>query len=117
MRSLNTLFALGFFSRRVARRITVTSKSSVYLAAIGALCISAQSSATQYFVATSGNDGSTGTMATPFLTVNHCAQIARAGDTCVIRAGTYRESVRPALSGSASAPIAFEAYRREEVTI
>jgi hypothetical protein len=117
MRSLSKLFAIDFFSRHIALRIAVASKSSVYLAAIGMLCISAQSSAVQYFVAISGNDGSAGTMAAPFLTVNHCAQIASAGDTCTIRAGTYRESVRPALSGSASAPITFEAYRREEVTI
>ena len=53
----------------------------------------------------------------PFLTIQHAANIATAGDHVEIRAGTYNETVIPKHSGTASAPIVFEAYKGEGVTI
>lgn len=40
-----------------------------------------------------------------------------AGDTCLIRAGTYRETVVVPKSGTSTAPITFKAYGSEVVTI
>ncbi len=54
-----------------------------------------------YFVATNGSDSNPGTIAAPFQTIQHAASIAGPGDTVDIRGGTYRESVKPARSGSA----------------
>lgn len=71
----------------------------------------------EYFVATNGNDSNAGTLAAPFRTIQKCANVAQAGDTCTIRAGTYREVVTPARSGSAGSPITFRAYAGEAVTI
>lgn len=71
----------------------------------------------EYFVATNGNDSNSGTLAAPFRTIQKCANVAQAGDTCMIRAGMYREVVTPARSGSAGAPITFRAYPGEVVTI
>ena len=60
-----------------------------------------------YFVSTSGDDGNPGTLGAPFRTIQQAANVADAGDTVFIRGGTYRESVRPAHSGTASNPITF----------
>ena len=40
-----------------------------------------------------------------------------AGDTCLIRQGTYRETVRLACSGTVSAPMIFSPYNGEAVTV
>ncbi|MET7280076.1 right-handed parallel beta-helix repeat-containing protein [Kribbella sp. NPDC005582] len=61
------------------------------------------------YVSTTGNDGNAGTAAAPYRTISKCAAIALAGDTCEIAAGTYRETVTPPRSGTATAPITFRA--------
>lgn len=43
--------------------------------------------------------------------------MAQAGDTCSIHSGVYRETVAITHSGSAGAPIQFEAFGRDEVTV
>ena len=73
--------------------------------------------ATTYFVATTGSDSNAGSSAAPFLTIQKCATIAVAGDTCQIGAGIYRETVTPAHSGTATAPINFAAASGAKVTV
>ena len=70
-----------------------------------------------YYVSTQGADGNPGTLSAPFRTIQRGATAAEPGDTVVVRTGTYRESVRPSRSGTADAPITFQAYPGEEVTI
>ncbi|HWE03253.1 MAG TPA: right-handed parallel beta-helix repeat-containing protein [Tepidisphaeraceae bacterium] len=70
-----------------------------------------------WFVAPNGNDKNAGTISQPFLTIQHAAGLAEPGDTVYLRAGTYRETVTPAHSGTASAPITYSAYDNEVVTI
>ncbi|HWE01419.1 MAG TPA: hypothetical protein VG326_03340 [Tepidisphaeraceae bacterium] len=70
-----------------------------------------------WFVSPSGSDKNPGTLAAPFQTIQHAATVAQAGDHVEIRAGTYRETVTPAHSGTAGKPITFEAYNGESVTI
>ena len=70
-----------------------------------------------YFVSTSGADDDAGTLSAPFRTIQRAADVARAGDTVFIRGGTYRETVRPARSGTAAAPITFRPYEGESVTV
>src|SRR5579859_3511318 len=70
-----------------------------------------------YFVSTSGSDGAAGTLHAPFRTIQHAANLARPGDTVLIRGGTYPETVTPARSGTPGAPITFAAYNGENVTI
>ncbi|MBN1674458.1 MAG: fibronectin type III domain-containing protein, partial [Kiritimatiellae bacterium] len=73
---------------------------------------------TEYYVATSGSDGNNGTsLAAPFRTIQKAASVMKPGDVCRIRQGTYRETVRPANSGVAGAPITFEAYNGEDVIV
>jgi hypothetical protein len=82
---------------------------------IGLWASSAQ--ATTYYVSTVGSDSNAGTLALPFRTIQKAVSLMRAGDTCLIRGGTYRETVTPASSGTAGAPIIFVAYPNERVII
>jgi hypothetical protein len=71
-----------------------------------------------YFVDPGGDDDNgLGTQDRPFQTVQKCASLAQPGDTCFIRAGTYRETIAPARSGETGRPITFTAYQKEPVTI
>jgi hypothetical protein len=70
-----------------------------------------------FYVAPDGNDAAAGTIGAPFATIQHFADIAYPGDTCYIRAGTYRETVTPARSGNATAHITYRAYPGETVTV
>jgi hypothetical protein len=69
------------------------------------------------YVATTGNDSNSGTLEKPFLTIQHCATVARSGFTCIVRAGIYRETVIPSSSGTTDAPITFRPYGGETVLI
>ena len=67
--------------------------------------------------AKSGSEANPGSLAQPFATIQKAADVAQAGDTIFIRAGVYRETVVPARSGAAGAPIMFRPYNNESVTI
>jgi Right handed beta helix region len=76
------------------------------------------SSESVYYVAKNGDDSNSGTsLGAPFQTIQKCASVMIQGNTCYIRAGTYRETITPANSGIPSAPIAFQPYDGESVTI
>ncbi|HWE96269.1 MAG TPA: carbohydrate-binding protein [Tepidisphaeraceae bacterium] len=72
---------------------------------------------TSWFVSMSGSDANPGTLALPFATIQHAANLAHAGDVVNIRAGVYRETVSPPNSGVPGAPITFQAYNGETVII
>lgn len=46
-----------------------------------------------YYVATDGNDSNNGSSGTPFLTIQKAADVVSAGDTVIIRDGTYTTTV------------------------
>lgn len=84
----------------------------------GSLAIKAQTSSNKaYYVSTNGDNNNPGTLEQPFRTIQKCAQVVVAGETCYIREGVYRESVKPAHSGKTNAPITFQPYQNESVTI
>src|SRR5262245_22719946 len=70
-----------------------------------------------YYVASNGSDAHAGTPSAPFRTIQKCASVATAGDTCLIGAGTYRETVTPGHSGTAASPITFAPHNGASVTI
>ena len=70
-----------------------------------------------YFVSPDGSDDNSGTIDRPFKTIQKCADTVEPGLTCWLRTGTYRETVRPRISGTKLAPIVFSAYNQEQVTI
>jgi hypothetical protein len=73
--------------------------------------------ATTYYVSTSGSDSQPGSQAKPFRTIQHAAGLMKPGDICLIRGGLYSETVRPKMSGTATAPIIFSAFEGETVLI
>lgn len=68
-------------------------------------------------VSMTGDDAGSGSSSSPFRTIQRCADVARPGDTCVIHAGTYRETVTPQRSGTALLPITFQAADGARVVI
>ncbi len=64
------------------------------------------------------SDQNAGTLVQPFKTVNAAAQAATPGTRVLIHAGTYRETVQPAVGGSGPEKmISYEAYQGEDVII
>lgn len=77
---------------------------------------------TTYYVSeTTGDDARTPQQATdrttPWKTIQKAADTLTAGDTCIILAGTYRETVTPANSGTPGNPITFKADTGATVVI
>lgn len=75
--------------------------------------------ATDYYVATNGNNDTNDgrSLSSPFLTISKAASLVQPGDNVFVRSGTYRETVRPAKSGTLGNPITFQAYNAETVII
>lgn len=63
------------------------------------------------------SDDNPGTVKRPFKMIDRAAQVARAGDTVIVKAGVYRETVRLSHSGTSQAPIRFIAEPTGSVVI
>lgn len=70
---------------------------------------SSRAYATVYTVAKTGSDANSGTAASPWKTINKAASMVSPGDTVMIQPGTYNERVQITRSGTAAAPITFQA--------
>lgn len=71
-----------------------------------------------YYVSMTGSDiTGTGTLSNPWRTIQKAADTMTAGDTCIIRGGTYEETVTLNTSGTSDNPINFHAYAGENVTV
>jgi hypothetical protein len=73
--------------------------------------------ATNYFVAPTGLNTNTGTIASPLLTVQAGITKAFAGDTVFIRAGTYLERLSCPRSGAVNSFITIKNYNKENVMV
>lgn len=95
------------------------SRSSVLWLALAFLAfysgLPSAASARTFYVAASGNDDGPGTFIHPWATINHAAETVAAGDTAVLRGGTYTltSQVRPKHSGHPHAWITFVGYPGE----
>jgi hypothetical protein len=81
------------------------------------LVLAVPAAATEYYVATSGDNDNPGTQSQPWRTIQKAASTLQAGDTVHIRAGIYRERVQPLSSGTAGTAIRYQAYPGETVII
>ena len=93
--------------------------SSVFAGLVAAFASAAfvlapgRAQATEYFVAPTGSDTNAGTMASPFATIQKGHDVAVAGDTVWLRAGTYKNTRQIKLSRSGTSDsmrIKFWAY-------
>jgi len=96
--------------------------SSVFAGLVAAFASAAfvlapgRAQATEYFVAPTGSDTNAGTMASPFATIQKGHDVAVAGDTVWLRAGTYKNTRQIKLSRSGTSDsmrIKFWAYQGE----
>jgi hypothetical protein len=93
------------------RLLVVLLVSGFVLLAQPALCAT-------YYVSTSGKDTNSGTITSPWRTIQHAANSLKAGDTVYVRAGVYNEIVSIPSSGSASGGyLTFSSYPGELATI
>lgn len=96
-------------------------KNSLYGLAVsllvGQLCSVSAMAASYYVDGTNGSNTNSGTFAAPFKTIQKAASVMAAGDTCYLRAGTYRETVSVSIAGSSNSPVIFQPYGSETVTI
>jgi len=107
-------------NRRTTRRIrTCLCTIAVAVLALGVVdCPAHAAGGTTYYVSPSGSDSADGlTTSAAFKTIQRCANVAQPGDTCQIMAGTYHETVTPPTSGTSGAPITFEPYGTDQVTV
>lgn len=72
------------------------------------LAAQAASAQTTYYVAEGGNDGADGSSGSPWATLQQAADTVAAGDTVVVRAGTY-QGFNLETSGTDTMPITFRA--------
>ncbi len=63
------------------------------------------------------NDTNPGTFSQPLKTIQAGANLAQAGDTILVKAGIYREEVKPLRSGTKDKPITYLAAPGEDVSI
>lgn len=93
-------------------------ESSLLVPIAPAKVVSAKLAAAALFVDPKGsNDHDGRTEAKPVKTVQYAANLAQPGDTVYLRAGIYRESVRPRRSGEAGKPITYTSYPGERAQI
>ena len=72
---------------------------------------------TYYVNGTAGSDSNPGTEERPFASIQKAADVMQPGDDCLIRKGTYRETVTIKHSGAPGLPIRFAALQGESVCI
>ena len=70
-----------------------------------------------YYVSTTGDDSNSGTIYSPFKTIQKASSVLTAGDTVYLRGGTYNETIAPTTDGTSLDPITYKAYSNETVTI
>lgn len=93
------------------RRLLVDAALRV---ALLALPFSAFADGARFYVSPAGNDKYSGTLERPWRTIGRAAASLAAGETVLVRAGTYRERVIPRNSGRPEAFISFAAYPGEQ---
>jgi len=73
--------------------------------------------AAELYVSPAGNDSNPGTREKPLETIQRAAEVAKAGDVCLVGRGTYRETVKLSESGEEGRMICFRAEPGEKVVL
>lgn len=95
-------------------RDRISTRAAMVLLAATA---SGPAQAATYYVATNGNDASTGTIAAPWATIQHAANTVAAGDTVCVRGGTYNEHAVINSSGTLAAYTWYHPYTGETAIV
>ena len=82
------------------------------------ILFAANAYAAEFFVdAQNGLDSNQGTLAAPFKTIARASSQLKPGDVCILRGGTYRETLTPVTSGEEGAPIVYRSAPNEKVIL
>ncbi len=92
------------------------SMLSAVLLLFASISLLAQQGAT-YYVSTAGSNSNPGSLAKPWLTIQHAANTATAGATVYVFGGVYHQSINFPNSGTASEPITFKSYPGQTAVI
>jgi len=87
-----------------------------FLAILILATLTTVASATTWYISPSGNDNNTGSLSSPFFTLNKAWSVSKAGDVIYVRGGVYRFNSRQNLSGksgTSSDTIKIWAYQGE----
>ncbi len=82
------------------------------IALVSSFCISLSHAAT-FYVAPTGSDSSTGSLSSPFKTLTKAGTMVAAGDTIMLRGGTYREFAEMWKGGAAGSLVLITNYPGE----
>jgi hypothetical protein len=88
--------------KRIANKFKVTCACAMAL-----IWGSTSAPAAIYHVALTGNNGNNGSQQSPWRTIDYAADRVSPGDTVIVAAGNYNETVAPAVSGTSGSPITF----------
>lgn len=91
-----------------------TKRSLAFLFAIMLMACTHHGLATNYYVATTGNNSHNGSLSTPWKTIQKAAAVAGAGDHVYVKKGTYYNNVVIANSGTSGSWLTFDAYPGDE---
>ncbi len=99
-------------TRRTPSLVAVLAALGLLLGLTGLTALPAQAAGASYYVdrTVSCSDSGSGTASGPFCTIAKGVSKLTAGDTLYIGNGTYAETIKPATSGTASAPITITAW-------
>ncbi len=104
-----------FYSKSNKKVMIKTSKLFI---ALTTLCFCSNLFSASYYVASNGSDSNLGSEQLPWLTIQHAADIAVAGDLVYIKSGEYNERIKSKKSGSSSAgKITFISFPRRTATL
>lgn len=70
-----------------------------------------------YYVSKAGKNTNPGTKSAPYRTIQHAINHLHPGDICIVREGTYRETIHFKRDGNKKEPIKLQNYPNEKVTI
>jgi acid phosphatase len=87
------------FSAKVTDVNLLTAQQSFSITTSASSVCAATGSGVCYYVSPTGSDSSAGTSTSPFLTIQHAANVVNPGDMVIVRDGTYNN---PAISGVGS---------------
>ena len=92
-------------------------REDLHVLAGSLILLAATAFAAEFYVAPSGSDANPGTRTRPLATIQAAVDRLLPGDTCLIRGGTYRETVTFLYSGMPGKPITLKPYGSEKVTV
>ena len=106
-------------SSSLSSAISSSSKSSVVSSILSSSSSSSAQLGANYYVSPNGNDSNSGSLSSPWKTIQRAANIAASGDTVYVRGGTYNETIKITRSGSSAAGqrIIFRNYPGELPTV